>query len=125
MAAWTRPGTYATESTAPQAPAPSSQGGIAFFVGTAPQGTDQPGAVYWDLESYQAQYGDAATAPGYTGPLAAYLFFRQSGPGGFAKGMMFKRVGAAHATLDLVGTGVALTLTATAAYAGLAGNNIS
>lgn len=122
---WTRPGTYATESTAPQVPAPGNQGGIAFFVGTAPMGSDQPGAVFWDLESYQTQYGDAATSPGYTGPLAAYLFFKQSGPGGNAKGMMFKRVGATHATLSLAGTGLDLTLTATAAYAGIAGNSIS
>lgn len=122
---YTRPGTYGSASTAPQIPSTTNQGGIACFVGTAPMGSDQPGAVFWDLASFQAQYGDAAASPGYTGPLAAYLFFLQSGPGGLAKGLMFKRVGAAHATLSLAGTGLSLTLTASAAYAGTAGNGVS
>lgn len=126
MSGYTRPGTYASVSALPQAPAPSSQGGITFAVGTAPFGTDAPGAVYWSLKDFETAYGDAATYPGFTGPLFAYLYFRQSGPGGLAKGLQFRRVGPAHATLVLVGsTTTSLTLTATAAYAGTAGNAIA
>ena len=123
---YTRPGSYATASTAPQQPAPTQQGGITFAIGTAPFGTDAPGAIYWSLADFQAQYGDAATNPGYTLPLWAYLYYRQSGPGGLAKGLMVGRVGAVHATLTLVGaTGTTITLTAKPAYAGVAGNAIS
>jgi hypothetical protein len=123
---YTRPGSYATASTAPQQPAPTQQGGITFAIGTAPFGTDAPGAVYWSLASFQAQYGDAAAYPGYTLLLWAYLYFQQSGPGGLAKGLMVGRVGAVHATLVLLGsTSTTLTLTAKPAYAGTAGNAIS
>lgn len=126
MPQYTRPGSYASASTAPQQPAPTQQGGITYAIGTAPFGTDQPGAIYWSLASFQAAYGDAATYPGYTLPLWAYLYFAQSGPGGLAKGLMVGRVGAVHATLTLVGSdSTTITLTAKPAYAGLAGNAIS
>lgn len=123
--AYTRPGSYATVSSAPQEPAPSQQGGITFAVGTAPMGTDAPGAVYWNLKDFQTQYGDAATYPGYTLLNFARLYYAQTGPGGLAQGLMVRRVGAAHATLTLAGTSLSLTLTATPAYAGTAGNLIS
>ena len=126
-APYTSPGVYPSVVNSPSLGSSSLQGGVLGMVGTAPTGSSLPGTIYTSFSQFKRDYGDpAGNGAGYTGPLAAQLYFGQAGGGtGLTPGLVFKRIGTTAATLTLVGTSLSLTLTATPAYAGSAGNAIS
>jgi hypothetical protein len=97
------------------------------MIGTAPSGSSLPGRVYTSFAQFKRDYGDpAGNGAGYTLPLAAQLYFTQSGGGsGLSQGLIVRRIGTVAGALTIIGTSLSLTLTASAAYAGSAGNAIT
>ena len=123
-APYTAPSVNPSVVNSPSLGSATATGGVLGMIGTAPTGSSLPGKVYTSFAQFKRDYGDpAGNGAGYTGPLAAQLYFTQSGGGsGLTQGLVFRRIGTTAAALTLVGTSLSLTLTATAAYAGSAGN---
>ena len=126
-APYTAPGVFPSLVNSPGLGSSQATGGVLGLIANFPTGPRDPGLTYTSFAQFKRDYGDpAGNGAGYSGPLAAQLFFTQTGGGsGLTQGLVARRAGTTLATLTLVGTSLSLTLTATQKYAGTAGNAIS
>lgn len=126
---YTRPGVAVAVVGTPAAQAPGATGGITALIGTAPKGYGGANPIiYTSLADFIRDYGDPSLYPypQWTLPLAAQLYFSQSGVGsGLRPGLIVERIGTVASTITLAGLTGSLPVTAQPAYTGTAGNAIT